>query len=63
MYLTNLHIYSALRKYSMFYVAALLNCFKLLFVPHINLHSIHYNDKAKTELSQLFTFIKNKNLK
>ncbi len=28
------------------------NCFKLLFFPHFNLHSIHHIDKAKTELSQ-----------
>ncbi len=37
----------------------MLNCFKLLFFPHINLHSIHHTDKAKTEFSQLRKCIKN----
>ncbi len=37
----------------------MLNCFKLLF-SHINIHSIHHTDKAKTELSQLLKFINNK---
>ncbi len=35
----------------------MLNRFKLLFFLHINLHSIHHIDKAKTELSQLPKFI------
>ncbi len=34
----------------------MLYCFKLLF-SHINLHSIHHNDKAKTELSHIFFFL------
>ncbi len=38
----------------------MLNRFKLVFFPHINLHYIHHNDKAKTEFSQLRKFIKNK---
>ncbi len=37
----------------------MLNCFELLFF-HINLHSVHHNDKAKTELSQLRKLIKSK---
>ncbi len=45
MYLTSLHIYSALRKYSypfiysMFYVAALLNCFKLFFLSPTSVYT------------------------
>ncbi len=34
------------------FCSLMLNCFELLFF-HINLHSTHYNNKAKTELSQL----------
>ncbi len=40
-----------------FFSCLMLNCFKWLFPPH---QSTHHNDKAKTELSQLCKFIKNK---
>ncbi len=60
-------MYSAYKKvfipFHFFHVllccSLMLNCFKLLFF-HINLHSIHHNDKAKTELPQLRKLIKNK---
>ncbi len=67
-YIYCIYMYSAYKKYSypfvLFHILLccwlMLNCFKLHF-PHIKLHSIHYNDKANTELSQLCKFIKKKN--
>ncbi len=46
--------------FSRFAGAALLNCVKLRFFFYINLHSIHHNGKAKTDLSQLCKCIKMK---
>ncbi len=40
----------------------MLNHFKLLVFSHINLHSIHHNDKAKNRIVTISKFIKIKKL-
>ncbi len=70
---TSMHItistysaYKSLHTSSFFHIllccSLMLNCFELIFL-HINLHSIHHNDRAKTEFSQLCKLIQNKKLK